>query len=58
MHDGAIYLHQGRSYEVRDLDLDHRRALVAPFEGDWYTQPKRETMTQIERLLDRRERSA
>ena len=29
--------------------------LVAPFSGDWYTQPKRETDTQIERLLDRRE---
>jgi DEAD/DEAH box helicase domain-containing protein len=55
VHDGAIYLHQGRSYEVRELDLDHRRALVAPFAGDWYTQPKRETMTQIERLLDRRD---
>jgi DEAD/DEAH box helicase domain-containing protein len=55
VHDGAIYLHQGRSYEVRDLDLSHRRALVAPFDGDWYTQPKRETMTQVERLLDRRD---
>jgi DEAD/DEAH box helicase domain-containing protein len=55
VHDGAIYLHQGRSYEVRDLDLEHRRALVAPFDGDWYTQPKRETDTNIERLLDRRE---
>ncbi len=55
MHEGAIYLHLGRSYEVRDLDLDHRRALVAPFDGDWYTQPKRETTTAIERLLDRRD---
>jgi DEAD/DEAH box helicase domain-containing protein len=55
VHEGAIYLHQGRSYEVRDLDLEHRRALVAPFDGDWYTQPKRETMTAIERLLDRRD---
>jgi DEAD/DEAH box helicase domain-containing protein len=55
IHDGAIYLHLGRSYEVRELDLEHRRALVAPFEGDWYTQPKRETDTNIERLLDRRE---
>ena len=26
-----------------------------PFAGDWYTQPKRETDTHIERLLDRRE---
>ncbi len=26
-----------------------------PFDGNWYTQPKTETMTEIERLLDRRE---
>jgi DEAD/DEAH box helicase domain-containing protein len=55
VHDGAIYLHLGRSYEVRELDLENRRALVAPFSGDWYTQPKRETDTEIVRLLDRRE---
>ncbi len=40
---------------MRELDLENRRALVAPFNGDWYTQPKRETDTNIERLLDRRE---
>ncbi len=55
MHEGAVYLHLGRSYEVRELDLERRRALVAPFEGDWYTQPKRITDTDIIRLLDRRE---
>src|SRR5580704_2409280 len=55
VHEGAIYMHMGRSYEVRELDLEHRRALIAPFDGDWYTQPKRETDTTIERLLDRRE---
>jgi DEAD/DEAH box helicase domain-containing protein len=54
VHDGAVYLHQGRSYEVRDLDVDARRALVAPFDGNWYTQPKKETDMEIERLLDRR----
>ncbi len=54
IHEGAVYLHLGRSYEVRTLDLDARHALVAPFEGDWYTQPKKETDTEIERLLDRR----
>jgi DEAD/DEAH box helicase domain-containing protein len=53
VHEGAIYLHLGRSYEVRELDLERRRALVAPFDGDWYTQPKRLTDTSIERLLDR-----
>jgi DEAD/DEAH box helicase domain-containing protein len=55
VHAGAIYLHGGRSFEVSELDLDNRRAVVAPFTGDWYTQPKRETDTRIERLLDRRE---
>jgi DEAD/DEAH box helicase domain-containing protein len=55
LHPGAIYLHLGRSFHVRELDLETRRALVEPFDEDWYTQPKRETDTQIERLLDRRE---
>jgi DEAD/DEAH box helicase domain-containing protein len=55
VHQGAIYLHLGRTYEVRELDLERRRALVAPFSGDWYTQPKRVTDTAIVRLLDRRE---
>ncbi len=55
VHDGAIYMHQRRSYEVRELDLERRRALVAPFDGDWYTQPKTDTDTDIVRLLDRRE---
>ncbi len=55
VHEGAVYLHLGRSYEVRELDLERRRALVSPFSGDWYTQPKRETDTAVERLLDRRE---
>ncbi len=55
VHEGAIYLHLGQPYSVSELDLDRRRALVAPFDGDWYTQPKRETDTAIVRLLDRRE---
>ena len=29
-HEGAVYLHGGRSFEVAELDLEHRRALVQP----------------------------
>jgi DEAD/DEAH box helicase domain-containing protein len=54
-HQGAVYLHLGRAYEVEQLDLLDRRALLRPFDGDWFTQPKRETMTSIERLIERRE---
>jgi DEAD/DEAH box helicase domain-containing protein len=55
VHEGAVYMHLGRSYEVHELDLERRRALVAPFDGDWYTQPRRDTATEIVRLLDRRQ---
>ena len=44
----------GASFEVDGLDLEGRRALVHPFDGDWYTQPKYETDTYIERLIERR----
>src|SRR5215207_7450751 len=48
VHPGAVYLHLGRAYEVRELDVDGRRAIVDVFEGDWYTQPKKETMVFVE----------
>src|SRR5262249_50638465 len=48
VHEGAIYLHLGRSYAVADLDLANRRALVEPFDGNYYTQPKKETDTHVE----------
>jgi DEAD/DEAH box helicase domain-containing protein len=54
IHPGAIYLHLGRSYEVAELDLESRRALVDAFDGDWYTQPKKETMVFIEAESDQR----
>jgi DEAD/DEAH box helicase domain-containing protein len=52
VHPGAVYLHLGRSYEVRELDVDGRRAIVEPFEGDWYTQPRRETEVFIENVQE------
>ncbi len=55
VHPGAVYLHMGRSYEIDDLDLHHRRAALRPFSGDWFTQARKETETGIERLLERRE---
>jgi DEAD/DEAH box helicase domain-containing protein len=55
VHQGAVYLHLGRAYEVEILDLDSRQAIVKPFDEGWYTQPKRESTTWIEGLLDRRE---
>src|SRR3712207_1745432 len=55
LHEGAIYLHGGRSYEAARLDLETGNAFVKPFGGDFYTQPKKETSTEIEAPLDRKE---
>jgi DEAD/DEAH box helicase domain-containing protein len=48
VHEGAVYLHLGRSYEVLELDLAARRALLEPFGGNYFTQAKSESMTYIE----------
>jgi DEAD/DEAH box helicase domain-containing protein len=47
VHEGAVYLHRGASYLVRALDETTLQAVVEPFNGDWYTQAKKETLTQI-----------
>ncbi|MBA3844322.1 MAG: DEAD/DEAH box helicase [Actinobacteria bacterium] len=47
VHEGAIYLHRGESFLVRELNLNTLYAVVEPFAGDWYTQAKKDTMTQI-----------
>ena len=47
VHEGAVYLHRGESYLVRELNLATMYAVVEPFSGNWYTQAKKETMTQI-----------
>ncbi len=51
VHEGAVYLHLGDPYLVRALDHERRAALVTPHEGDWYTQAKKETTTEIVRPL-------
>jgi DEAD/DEAH box helicase domain-containing protein len=54
VHPGAVYLHMGAAYEVQELDLEQRRALLRSFKDDWYTQPKKESETFIEQLRDHR----
>ena len=51
VHEGAVYLHLGESYLVRELDLRARTAVVTPYSGDYYTQAKKETNTAIEETL-------
>ncbi|MDY6918372.1 MAG: DEAD/DEAH box helicase [Chloroflexota bacterium] len=40
IHPGAIYLHQGETYLVTELDLVARTACARPVDVDYYTQTK------------------
>jgi DEAD/DEAH box helicase domain-containing protein len=46
-HKGAIYIHQGNTYYVRDLDLKERKVYVEPIEADYYTEPLRAITIRI-----------
>ena len=51
-HPGAIYLHGGRSFLVRELDRERRRVRVAAARVDYYTVVLGEKETRILERLD------
>ncbi|MGH9053717.1 MAG: DEAD/DEAH box helicase [Acidimicrobiia bacterium] len=46
-HRGAVYLHQGATYLVEELDLARHEVRVRPADLDFYTQPKIEKSLQV-----------
>lgn len=47
LYPGAVYLHDGDSYLVCELDLDAHVAYVAPADVDYYTQPVLASQAQV-----------
>jgi DEAD/DEAH box helicase domain-containing protein len=43
VHPGAIYLHQGETYFVEDLDHDRQTVNLTPITADYYTRPRQES---------------
>jgi DEAD/DEAH box helicase domain-containing protein len=52
VHPGAIYLHQGEQYEVSELDLTGRVAVVAKSNADYYTQTRDITDVEVLQAID------
>ncbi len=52
VYPGAVYLHQGQSYLVKELDQELRIAQVEPCQVDYYTQP---ILASSCRMLEARE---
>ncbi len=50
VHPEAIYVHEGRSYFVDELDLEEKIARLHPSDADYYTVPQtRSTITLIKK---------
>lgn len=46
-HAGAVYLHQGETFVVDRLDLEHREVRVHPAQINYYTQPRTDKTLDI-----------
>jgi DEAD/DEAH box helicase domain-containing protein len=54
VHPGAIYLHQGESYEVENLDLEARSAHVRRVDARYYTTPRISSTVRVVEQLEAR----
>jgi DEAD/DEAH box helicase domain-containing protein len=52
VHPGAVYLHQGESLVVEELDLQDRVARTRRGEVGYYTQPDVETWVDVQRVIE------
>ena len=52
VHPGAVYLHQGETYLVEELDLDRLTARLVSAAPDYYTEPRKETTVDCLSKLD------
>jgi DEAD/DEAH box helicase domain-containing protein len=46
VHPGAIYLHEGTTFLVNDLNIETHIASLEPTYVDYYTEPRREVVVQ------------
>lgn len=52
VHPGAVYLHEGQPYIVRELDLENRTARLQAGLLDFYTEPQQDTQITIITMTD------
>ncbi|CAN5827192.1 DEAD/DEAH box helicase [soil metagenome] len=52
IHPGAIYLHQGENWEVKQLDIANHVALVDPAKGRFFTQSRESSDIRVLQALE------
>lgn len=51
VHPQAIYMHEGKTYQVENLDLDANLAILTEANEDYMTEPQREVEIEILSIL-------
>ena len=54
VHPGAVYLHQGESFLVTELDMDNGLAFARPTDVDYYTQTNHITDIRIVQIEEKK----
>jgi DEAD/DEAH box helicase domain-containing protein len=57
LHEGAVYIHEGRTFLVRRLDWENALAEVEPAEVDYYTDASESVDLKVLEVYDADERS-
>jgi DEAD/DEAH box helicase domain-containing protein len=57
VYPGGVYLHQDRTYLVRELDLEGRVAYIEPAQVDYYTQALLDAQVRVLETLQQRQAS-
>jgi DEAD/DEAH box helicase domain-containing protein len=55
IHPQAIYIHEGMTYQVSELDIERHRAFLSPYNGDYYTEPTTNVEIEILNILKKEE---
>jgi len=50
VHPGAIYLHEGQTYLVEDLDMENNHAFLTPCQEEYFTEPTLETEVKLAQI--------
>ncbi len=51
VHPEAVYIHEGQSFVVDELDMTQYTAYLRPTEVDYYTEPRRESLVTLVETL-------
>ena len=51
VHPGAIYLHDGDTYMIEELNLEENTATLQLISPDYYTEPERKTSFSVDEIL-------